>query len=266
VYEDNDSDLTTNHVVKLTGLESGSVYHYKVATKTSFGGPLNSDDYTFETIARPTISNIEFQPLENEPTTAVRVSWKTNVPTTSTLYYAGSGNRQEVSSSELKTTHEVSLRGLAGSTTYSITIEGRDAFGNLGSSTAQTWQSQLDTRPPLLSDKNISVTTTDGPSGKKAQIIVSWKTDEPAVSQVQYGQAKDVNYPNTTPMDTDATTDHTVIISDLNLADIYRLQIMVRDLDGNTAYGLATTVVTPDKEASVFDSVVGLLLRLFRVQ
>lgn len=266
VYEDNDSDLTTNHVVKLTGLESGSVYHYKVATKTSFGGPLNSDDYTFETIARPTISNIEFQPLENEPTTAVRVSWKTNVPTTSTLYYAGSGNRQEVSSSELKTTHEVSLRGLAGSTTYSITIEGRDAFGNLGSSTTQTWQSQLDTRPPLLSDKNISVTTTDGPSGKKAQIIVSWKTDEPAVSQVQYGQAKDVNYPNTTPMDTDATTDHTVIISDLNLADIYRLQIMVRDLDGNTAYGLATTVVTPDKEASVFDSVVGLLLRLFRVQ
>jgi hypothetical protein len=103
-------------------------------------------------------------------------------------------------------------------------------------------------------------------SGKKAQIVVSWKTDEPAVSQVQYGLGNDVNYPNSTPIDTDATTEHTVIISDLNLAEVYRIQVMARDLDGNTTYGLPTTVVTPDKEVSVFDSVVGLLLRLFRVK
>lgn len=266
VYEDNDGELTLSHSVKLTGLESGAVYHYKVSTKTGFGSSLISDDYTLKTIARPIISDIQFQPLADEPTTSVKVSWVTNVPTTSTLYYVGSGTRQEVSTSELTTLHEISVRNMAGSTTYSMTVEGRDAFGNLGTSTTQTWQSQLDTRAPTLDDKNISVTTIDGVSGKKAQIVVSWKTDEPAVSQVQYGLGNDVNYPNSTPIDTDATTEHTVIISDLNLAEVYRIQVMARDLDGNTTYGLPTTVVTPDKEVSVFDSIVGLLLRLFRVK
>jgi len=68
----------------------------------------------------------------------------------------------------------------------------------------------------------------------------------------------------TTPLDTEPTTNHVVVLSGLNLADIYKIQVISRDLDGNTAKGSVTTVVTPDKQLNVFDTVLNLMLQLFR--
>ena len=262
--DDEAGSYTTMHTTKLTSLSSGTLYHFKINSTTAFGSTLSSDDYTFTTIARPIISDIRFQPLDNETNAGVRVSWLTNVPTSSTVRYQALGKSLESSLSELVTQHSIELHDLASNTEYQFTFEGRDQYGNQASSSAQRWTSQVDTRPPELSEINYTVTTTDTGKGKQAQLIVTWKTDEPATSQIAYGGMNDKVLSKTTPLDTEPTTNHVVVLSGLNLADIYKIQVISRDLDGNTAKGSVTTVVTPDKQLNVFDTVLNLMLQLFR--
>lgn len=262
--ESEDDYLSTKHTQKLTSLPSGTTHHFKIASTTNFGSTFTSDDYTFTTIARPEVSNVRFQPVEDGPTAGVLIAWTTNVPTSSTVYYSNNGNRLESTKSELTTNHEMLLKDLASNTEYEITVEGRDQYGNLGSSSLQRWMSSLDTRAPKITEAIYNVTTTGAGENKKAQLIVSWRTDEPATSQVLYDQGDKKELKNQSPLSTTPTTSHTVIISNLSLADIYKVQIITRDLDGNTTYGTMTTVVTPDREVSVFDNVLDLMLRLFR--
>jgi hypothetical protein len=261
---DEDGGVSTAHMQKLTNLPSGSLHHFKITSTTNFGSTFASDDYTFSTIARPIVSNVRFQPIEDGPTAGVLITWATNVPTSSTVYYTANGNRLESSKSELTTNHETLITGLASNTEYEVTVEGRDQYGNLGSSPLQRWTSSLDTRAPKISKAMYNVTTTSSGDSKRAQLIITWNTDEPATSQVSYGQGSSDDLKDKTTLNTEPTTNHTVIISDLNLADIYKVQINTRDLDGNTSYGPMTTVVTPDKAVSVFDNVLDLMLRLFR--
>jgi hypothetical protein len=262
--DDEAGSYTTVHTTKLTSLSSGTLYHFKINSTTAFGSTLSSDDYTFTTIARPIISDIRFQPLDNETNAGVRVSWSTNVPTSSTVRYQALGKSLESSLSELVTQHSIELHDLASNTEYQFTFEGRDQYGNQASSSVQRWTSQVDTRPPELSELNYTVTTTDTGKGKQAQLIVTWKTDEPATSQIAYGGMNDKVLSKTTPLDTEPTTNHVVVLSGLNLADIYKIQVISRDLDGNTAKGSVTTVVTPDKQLNVFDTILNLMLQLFR--
>lgn len=254
----------STHSVRLTGLASGVEHHMRIGSTTEFGSKLSSDDYTFKTIAHPTISNIRFQPVDDETTAAVKVTWQTNVPTSSTVYYSALNDKLQSSLSELVDSHEIVLHGLASNTDYAITVEGRDQYGNLVSSPVQNWRSLIDTRPPSISDLNLSVAVVDTSKGKRAQLIATWSTDEPATSQVAYGKLDDKSLNSKTPLDTEPTTNHVVVISDLNLADIYKIQVVSRDLDGNTAHSSTVTTVTPDKEVNIFDSILDLMLRLFR--
>lgn len=261
---DDTATLSSDHVFKLTGLSSGTTYHYRIVATTSFGSSVMSDDYTVSTQARPVVSNVRFSPIEDAPTTGVVVSWDTNVPTSSTVRYTGAGTAQEVSTSELTTTHTTTLSSMASSTNYTFSIEGRDQYGNLVAAEDQHWQSGFDTRPPSISDVSLSMTTTDGVGNTRAQLIVSWKTDEPSTSQVSYGTASSGKLSQTTPLDTEPSTSHVVVISNLNLASIYKVKVISKDISGNAAFGTPTLVVTPDKEVSVLDSVITLMQRLFR--
>lgn len=266
-YDSSDADeedsLSVNHIFKLENLNSGSLYHFRIVSKTELGTTIYSDDYTLRTIARPGIRNIRFQPVDDAVTASVRVTWQTNVPTTSTVRYRGSNTNQEVSSSELKTEHEALIQDLASSTDYSFAIEGRDQYGNLATSDEQLWQSGFDTRPPKISGVGVSMSTTEGASRTRAQIVVSWKTDEPSTSQVQYGKAKGGGFKET-PLNTEPSTEHVVVISNLDLAEIYKIKVVSRDLSGNTVFGRQTSVVTPDKETTVLDAVLTVLQRIFR--
>ena len=262
IASNEEAGFSTNHIYKLDKLTSGTLYHYRIVSETQFGSTLYSDDYTVQTIAQPAIRNVQFQPLDEEANTAVKVTWSTNVPTTSTVRYQGTGVSKEVSQSKLTTSHSATIRDLASSTEYSFGISGRDEYGNLASSDDQKWQSGYDTRTPSISDLNVSMTTTKGSNNTRAQLIVSWKTDEPSTSQVSF-KTRDGS-PTETPLDTEPTTQHVVVISDLNLAEIYTIKVMSRDLSGNIAYGAQTSVVTPDKETNVLDSVLTVLERIFR--
>jgi hypothetical protein len=262
--QDDASGMTGSHIFRLSDLASGTTYHYRIVATTDYGSQILSDDYTFTTIARPRVSNISFQPINTANTLAVKVAWTTNVPTSSDVTYSALGVKRAESSAELTREHEVVISDLASSTEYDFLIGGRDQYGNQAASDRQKWRSGIDTKAPTISELSISATTVQGSGNAKAQLIISWRTDEPSTTQLQYGPGSSNKFTKKTPLDPQPTVDHVVVLSGLDLAQVYRIQPITRDISGNTTYGAKLATVTPDRQQSPLDVVLDTLQRIFR--
>lgn len=264
--QDGGAGRSTNHIFRLAGLQSGTRIHYRIIATTEYGSRITSDDYTLTTIARPVISNVRFQPVDDGAGLAVKLSWSTNVPTSSEVSYSALGDRQEVAESEFKTAHETVLRNLAGNAEYVFEIGGRDTYGNHVLLANQKWRSGTDTREPTISDVTINTTSNSAGDTRKAQMIISWKTNEPTTTQVKYLLSSDsTKTENLSPLDTEPTVNHVVVLSNLKLAEVYNIQPISKDISGNTAYGTSITAVTPDVSESPLDLILNILQRIFRL-
>lgn len=262
--QDDDSGSTASHIFQLGDLASGTTYHYRIVSTTAYGSQIYSDDYTFTTIARPRVTNITFQPVDTANTLAVQVSWTTNVPTSSEVDYSALGTKKAESAPDLVLQHQIVINDLASSTDYEFTIQGRDQYGNQATSERQIWHSGVDTKAPTITQLSISPTTVDGSGNAKAQLIISWHTDEPSTTQVLYGPGSSTKLDKKSAMDPQPTVDHVVVLSGLDLAQVYRIQPVTRDISGNTTYGAKLATVTPDRQVSPLDVVLDTLQRIFR--
>jgi len=256
---DETSGYGENHILRMTNLNSGTNYHFRVIPEAENGGKFYSDDYQFTTISHPTISNIRFQPILDATNTAVEVTWKTNVPTDSIISYRTEGVNQETAKSDLVSTHTARIENLASNAEYSFTIKGRDKYGNLATSEVQKWKSSLDTRPPKISDVSVDINTSGVGGDAKVQLVIFWKTDEPATSQVQYGSGSMGELTKKTELEMEYTTNHVAVISNLELSQVYRIKPLSRDMSGNESYGEERVVVTQDKDFSILEILVNLL-------
>ena len=263
--QDSPVGATSNHIVKLIDLPSGSLIHYRIIATAGYGSVVRSDDYTLRTIARPVVTNLRFQPVDAGNTVAVKVTWQTNVPTTSEITYRALGSKDEYADTALKTDHSVTLTNLASSTDYDFEIRGRDQYGYIASASSQRWRSGIDTKEPTISDFTISSLSTLSTGSRKAQLIITWTTDEPTTSQIIYDKASAKNLNQKTPLNTEPTTNHVVVISGLDLAQVYKVQPISRDINGNTAHGVELVVVTPDIDESPLDIILNSLQRIFRL-
>jgi len=97
----------------------------------------------------------------------------------------------------------------------------------------------------------------------KASIVVTWKTDEAASNQIEYGQGTGSDYPNKTQEDNRMTFDHTVTIPDLQPGTVYHLRVLTKDRIGNLTKSYDNVVLTPKATRSAFDLVVDNLSKSF---
>jgi peroxiredoxin len=109
-----------------------------------------------------------------------------------------------------------------------------------------------DYTPPKITDikvANITHTTTG------ASTDITWKTDEPATSQVNYGLSS--GYGTLQPSQTDTTmvSLHEVILYDLSLQTTYHFKVISRDAAGNEASSPdATFLTSPTAEPAIGDA------------
>jgi hypothetical protein len=135
------SNLTFFHSVTITGLDANTMYHFDVMSRDASGNLATSADATFTTDANPdtTAPVIGGVSASAVSSTSATVSWTTNEPATSKVYFA-SGSSLDLntasssSDSSLVTSHSVSLTGLSASTTYSYAVQSADAAGNVSTS------------------------------------------------------------------------------------------------------------------------------------
>lgn len=136
------------------------------------------------------------------------------------------------------------ISGLSPNTKYYYTVTSTDSFGNEATSegeltTLGTASVTADKTPPSISGASSANIT-------ESSAIITWVTDEPATGQVKY--IKDGGNTSTTPMDSNLSTTHSVMLTNLDSDTTYSFNVISRDASGNEATSTANqtfTTLTP---------------------
>ncbi len=117
---------------------------------------------------------------------------------------------------------------------HTLSAKAFDAAGNIGISANMSVQ--VDNATPLISSIYVNGITTTGAT-------ITWTTDEPADSQVEYGTTS--AYGNLTPLAPTLVNSHSVSLTGLAASTQYYYRVTSRDAAGNPASSAGLTFTTP---------------------
>ena len=263
--EVNTSRDESRYQVVIDGLTDGTKHFFMVSAIDDEGVEYRGNIDSFVTPARPRITNLRFQPVEGEPTSTQRVSWDTNVPSTSQITYSVvNGSPIEIQDSTLVTQHEVVIQNLKDDSEYTLVATSRDNNGVEAVSDRQAFRTALDTRPPKISDVIIESSIRGSGSEARGQIVISWRTDEPSTSQVAYSEGSGaVTFNNKSAEDSQLTTEHIVIISDLPTSRVFSVKPLSKDTAQNEGEGEVETAIIGRASDSALTVVFNTLKTIF---
>lgn len=265
------STLETTYTAELAGLIDGTKYYYKINTFDSEGSEYEGTILDFTTLPRPKITNVRIQQVANTAQSTILVTWTTNTEVSSIVTYYPQGSpseaRDEVNVALIKGSHRMIIRGMLPQTNYILVVKGRDIVGNEASSDGLRLTTATDTRPPQISELHVEGSNIPPVSGtgqeSTAQLIVSWTTDEPATSQVEFAEGTGVTYSSKTQEDSNLTFNHLVIISNLTSSKVYHLRAISKDKAGNNGNSIDTVTITPKATENALNLVIGSLQEVF---
>lgn len=244
-----DLDLVVKHSVGIANLLPQKLYHYRVRSTDGSGIPAWSADHTFTTKAEdktpPDIWNVR---SATESRSCV-ITWLTDELATSQVRY-GTSEPPTIATTEdttLVTSHSVTLTDLLPNTKYYYEVVSCDAYSNCNPMGTYSFTTKaLDVTPPMISD------VAAEPASNSA--IITWVTDEPATSQVGYGEE---GYTSLTPLDAGLVTDHRVSITGLTPNTTYVYCVVSEDAEGNEGImtGFTFTTGDPDETPPVISEI-----------
>lgn len=257
--------------IQLSDLDDGTKYYFKIDTKDTEEDTYEGTILNFETLPRPEVSNVKVQQIANTAQSSILVSWESNTPISSIVTFYPESNpeyaRDAVDIKLLEGEHEMVIPGLLPETPYILIVKGRDRLGNEAVSDRLRFTTATDTRPPKISDmviegSNVPQVSTTA-QGSNSQLIVTWTTDEPATSQVEYGEGTGTTYSQITQEDQTLTYNHLVIVSGLTPSKVYHLRAISKDSAGNISRSVDTVTITPKSTDNAFDLVITNLKEAF---
>jgi hypothetical protein len=271
VKETSTSTSETTYTSELTSLDDGTKYYYKINTFDSESSEYEGTILDFTTLPRPKITNVRIQQVANTAQSTILVTWTTNTEVSSIVTYYPQGSpseaRDEVNVALTKGEHRMIARGLVPQTDYILMVKGRDKIGNEAASDTQRLTTATDTRPPQISELHVEGAaippTTSTAQESIAQLIVSWNTDEPGTSQVEFGEGTGTTYSSKTQEDSNLTYNHLVIISGLTPSKVYHLRTISKDKAGNVGNSIDTVTITPKTTENALNLVITNLQEAF---
>jgi hypothetical protein len=248
-----DATMTPNHNVTLTGLSQGALYNVRVRSKDANGVEVMGTNYQFSTIATstngPTISGISYTATQTSATITFTTDKgaKGQVDYGTTTAY-GSSSALETS---FTTSHSIAISSLTAGTTYNFRIRATDSGNNqtqTGNSSFST-TSAVDTTPPQISSVISSPASTSA--------TITWTTNEASDSQAEYGTT--TSYGQSTTLNTQLVTSHSVTISGLPGSTNYNFRVKSRDAAGNLATSGNFTFTTSSDTTPLVLSLISAL-------
>jgi len=152
-----DLSLKTSHSLSITGLDSNTLYHYRVRSIDEATNQAASADDTFTTTdsGAPVISNVA---VSNITATSATITWTTDEPATSVVHYGVSaGYGADASVGGMSTSHSVTLTGLEDDTTYHFQVESTDEATNTATSNDDTFDTIDETAPAAPTGVDVEV-------------------------------------------------------------------------------------------------------------
>lgn len=260
------SKSESTYTIQLTNLLDATAYHLQVVGEDEEGNVYSGDDYTFETLPVPKIINLKVQQVAGTATATLRLLWSSNTKiSTIVTYYPKDTPSQAKDYIALALTqnHEVILKDLVDDTDYVVSVRGKDLAGNEATTPSPIIKTAVDFRPPEVINLNVESTIIGVGEQARAQIIVSWDTDEAATTQVEYDEGTTSSYSHTTQEDTNLTKNHVVTIPGLLPSKIYHLRVVSKDKANNIGYSPDTVIITPKSTQDALNLVIDNLSKTF---
>ncbi|MEI6462589.1 MAG: LamG-like jellyroll fold domain-containing protein [bacterium] len=263
------SQNESTYTVNLEGLTDGTKYYYRI-------NPFDIEDSEYEgtvlelkTLPKPTVSNIKLQQIKNTADTTILVNWTSNTEISSIITYFPEGkstqSRDQVNLALISGDHKLTLNGLTPDITYNLIVKGYDRIGNEAKSDIVKFTTASDTRPPVISEMTIEVVPngTSGTTSTKSQVVISWNTDEPATTSVEYGEGYSDNFEIRTQTDFNLTYNHMLSISGLEPSKVYHFKAVSKDKANNVGNSSNTVAITSGATSNATDLILNSLKNLF---
>lgn len=248
---------TTDHEVRIIGLEPYTEYHFQVKSKDEYGISGASRDYTFKTKASlPDIRNLHIVKVEENSAT---LAWDTTVPAKALIDYQdmSTGAQNTIGRPTLATSHQLRIADLTLGTRYVAFVNAENAGGDRVRSQPITFVTVKDEAPPIIS--NVTNESTLFPGGEsRIQTIVEWLTDEPAHCSLTYreGISGGVDPTVIESKDSGYTMDHVDVIIDFAPATVYQFWLDCADESGNAVKSENFVLFTPIQEKNIIDIII----------
>jgi hypothetical protein len=192
----------------------------------------------------PTIANVKVSNVTGE---SVTVTWDTDEKGSSSVGFGISAANENASGDQTvnestdkyATTHTVVVTGLIPATKYLFKATSLDAAGNI----SQSAESSFTTASPS-SLSSINVVSKD-----LGQATVTWKTDQPTTSTVEYGLTTSYGEKKES---SSMTTDHSISLSSLNQGETYHYRVKGKDKN-NRLFSSSDNTFEPKSPAKITD-------------
>lgn len=272
--EVNTSTSRSKYSIIIDGLQDGTTYNYKIRLADIEGYIYDSiENHSFTTPPKPKVSNVRIQELREVASPTVVFSWESNTKMNSIVRYReniqGSSEMDKINMEYILGIHEMEISGLKSETQYIAYVEGLDEYGNKAISEPIYFTTKTDTRPPKIFnikiEEDLMSRTVQNDRTRSAQLILTWETDEPATSRVEFGEGSTGIYSSSSKIDQDLRSKHLVIISGLTPSKVYSLQIVSLDQVGNASKYGPLVSVTPKASATVLETVFNSISKIFRI-
>jgi phosphodiesterase/alkaline phosphatase D-like protein len=232
------SALVTNHSVNLSGLQTSTLYHYRVKSRDGSGNLATSADFSFTTAnngSAPVISSVGASSIT--PTSA-KINWITDKASDSQVEYwtADGYNNSTMPVGPLATTHAVLLSNLQPSKTYHYRVKSRDAGGNLATSSDQTFTTAAASDNGFTKIMLSSVGTS--------AVTIDWSTSKPTSGVIEFGVVAVSDHRAT---DLAITMKHSTQLKGLSPSTLYHYRITATPIDNNSITSAILTFKTSDQ-------------------
>ena len=236
-----DTNLVTAHTQPLSGLAPNTLYHYRVHSKDSAGNAAVSADSTFTTLPIPDTTPPVISAVSSSGiiTSGATITWTTNERADSRVEYGTTTayGASTTLNTNLVYAHTQVLSGLTLNTLYHYRVHSKDAAGNAAVSADFMFitATVADTAPPVISAVSSSGITTTA-------ALITWTTDEPSYSQVEYGAT--TTYGASTTLNANLATSHARTLSGMTPNTLYHFRVYSKDATGNAAVSSDFTFTT----------------------
>jgi peroxiredoxin/RNA polymerase subunit RPABC4/transcription elongation factor Spt4 len=227
----------------------------------SFSKPAASQPPSQAATTAPVISNIS---VSNVTGSAATIAWSTDKPAWGKILYGKSDAYGAGMLAALQSNSQtLTITGLDPAAAYHFAVLATDGKGMELSRSSDGVFSTLqptDTKMPVVSQ--VKVIATD------VSAIIQWTTDEPATSQVLYGP--DASVANSSQLDSNLITNHSVRITGLESNATYYYRIKSVDAAGNATVmdppNTLTTLITVPIGSKIGERASDFTLPIFKSQ
>ena len=262
-YSVEETSAGSSHVQKIDKLQPNSDYQAQIECVDGDLNTFSSDQYSFSTPEEPVVSEVTVENKENVDLPTITITYKTNVPTSTLIYYkSGVDGNHTYLVEDLVTEHTAEISALDPAVEYTVLVTGNDQYNIQADSYEQKITTRTDSRPPkILSNKAMGRVSGRG-NNAQANVYIKIETDEPSRIHVAYAKGIVTKSFEQSTSDDALNTYHLITIP-AEAGDVYSYQIEASDEAGNKSTTDAVTVPVEQSKANATEVITRTFLNNF---